>query len=53
MSVCRLWHVSPEKYGRWLGTIHPEDNDGISLNDALVAAGLAATYDGHGPRGST
>lgn len=43
----------PEKYGRWLGIIHPEDGDGIPLNDALITAGLAAKYDGHGPRGKS
>lgn len=40
----------PEKYGRWLGTIRPEVAGAVSLNDALVAAGVAVAYDGHGPR---
>lgn len=32
----------PEKYGRWLGVIHPYS--GASLNEALVAAGQAVPY---------
>jgi endonuclease YncB( thermonuclease family) len=39
-------HVSPEKYGRWLGVVTSADDN---LNDALITAGLAAPYDGHGP----
>jgi endonuclease YncB( thermonuclease family) len=33
----------PEKYGRWLGTIHSPSQE-MSLNDALVAAGMARPY---------
>lgn len=32
----------PEKYGRWLGVIHPYS--GVSLNEALVGAGMAQPY---------
>lgn len=32
----------PEKYGRWLGVL--VGPDGLSLNDALVAAGHAEIY---------
>ncbi|ORT58229.1 thermonuclease family protein [Streptomyces sp. CB03238] len=38
-----------EKYGRYLGTLTAA-SAGDSLNDALIAAGLAKPYDGHGPR---
>lgn len=33
----------PEKYGRWLGVIHAAP-DPASLNEALVAAGVAVPY---------
>ena len=36
-----------EKYGRWLGTLY--DENGVSINDRMVAEGYAAPYDG-GPR---
>lgn len=36
-----------EKYGRWLATVYV---DGVNLNEALVAAGHAKPWDGHGPR---
>jgi endonuclease YncB( thermonuclease family) len=32
----------PEKYGRWLGVIHP--GSGASLNEAMVTAGMAVPY---------
>ncbi|MFF1711165.1 thermonuclease family protein [Streptomyces sp. NPDC058268] len=38
-----------EKYGRYLGTISAASASD-SLNSALVIAGLAKPYDGHGPR---
>jgi endonuclease YncB( thermonuclease family) len=38
-----------EKYGRYLGTITAASASD-SLNSALVTAGLARPYDGHGPR---
>jgi micrococcal nuclease len=38
-----------EKYGRYLGTITAASASD-SLNSALVIAGLAKPYDGHGPR---
>jgi endonuclease YncB( thermonuclease family) len=37
-----------EKYGRWLATVTGQD--GACLNTALLEAGQAAPYDGHGPR---
>lgn len=39
---------SPEKYGRWLGTV--TSDDGASLNDDLVASKHAFVWDGQGPR---
>lgn len=39
-------YKSADKYGRWLANIHVGDQ---SVNDALVAAGLAINYFG-GPR---
>jgi micrococcal nuclease len=36
-----------EKYGRYLATIYA---DGVSLNEDLVAAGLALPWDGNGKR---
>ncbi|MEU7278619.1 thermonuclease family protein [Streptomyces sp. NPDC045431] len=38
-----------EKYGRYLGTLTAAAAS-ESLNDTLIAAGLAKPYDGHGPR---
>jgi micrococcal nuclease len=38
-----------EKYGRYLGTLTAAAAT-ESLNSALVTAGLAKPYDGHGPR---
>lgn len=37
-----------EKYGRWLATVSAAD--GACLNTDLIDAGIAAPYDGHGPR---
>lgn len=37
-----------DKYGRWLATII--SHDGTVLNEAIVAAGHAVAWDGHGPR---
>lgn len=34
---------APEKYGRWLGTI-TADGDPVSINDAALAAGVAAPW---------
>ncbi|RSS97240.1 hypothetical protein EF903_01580 [Streptomyces sp. WAC05292] len=39
---------SKEKYGRYLATLTPAR--GQSLNAALIEAGHAVAYDGHGPR---
>jgi micrococcal nuclease len=37
-----------EKYGRYLATVTTAE--GQALNEALIDAGLAAPYDGTGPR---
>lgn len=41
--------IGTEKYGRWLATIWRQA-DGTELGAALIAAGQAVFWDGHGPR---
>lgn len=43
--LVRVWRNREDKYGRWLLEIFPDDLD-TSLNDAIVAAGLARPYFG-------
>lgn len=44
-QLVRIWKNKEDKYGRWLIEIFPTDLD-ISLNDAIILAGLAKPYFG-------
>lgn len=39
-----------DKYGRYLATVYLASDQSTSINDQMIAAGMAKPWSGHGPK---